>query len=132
MSDRRNLFQQIRHYSPYENDLFYDWFCSDSSLPRRSKALMNKVKQIAFSLKFDGDKAYVFFKNNAPVSGGTYDDFRICDLETGDVLFTITFNCPYEDHPVNVYSPQNDFEAPVQAGTWKDIKNWFLHGAAQQ
>lgn len=68
---------------------WYDWFCSDEYLADRLKVLAPKLKNIAISSKINPEKQYVFFKNNCPVNGELYDDFRICDLETGDVVFTI-------------------------------------------
>src|SRR5574343_565364 len=69
---------------------WYDWFCKDRSLQRKTVYLGKKLKVLLKSKKFDQDKCYVFFKNNCPVSGRLYDDFRICDIETGNVIYTIT------------------------------------------
>ena len=108
--------------------LWYDWFCKDSSLIRKGEALLKKLRLIAKSDKFDNDKCYVFFKNNCPFSGSLYDDFRICDLETGDVLYTVV---PKSGHTVDngkgyVWGKENGFEEPLFEGTWGEIKRWFL------
>ena len=111
----------------YNLGLWYDWFCNDSSLESKGKSLLKKVEQIAFSKKFDITKTYVFFKNNCPMSGSLYDDFRICDLESGDVLFTVT---PKSGHMSakglgNVWGKENDFKEPLFEGSWTQIKKWF-------
>jgi hypothetical protein len=76
-----------------ENDCFnfYDWFCKDSSLERKANILFPKVKKFIASTRVDILDTYVFFKNNCPMNGPLYDDFRICD-ENG-VLFTVIPKC---------------------------------------
>ena len=106
---------------------WYDWFCKDTSLAAKTKNLGTKVLSIMGSPKVDPDKQYVFFKNNCPMFGSLYDDFRICDIETGDVIYTVT---PRSGHNVDkgmgqVWGKENDFTGPLFKGTWKDIKKWF-------
>ena len=74
---------------------WYDWFCSDKSLASRLVKLGNAVLKLEHKGKVDLDKQYVFFKNNCPMDGGLYDDFRICDIETGDVRYTISYRYPH-------------------------------------
>lgn len=109
---------------------WYDWFCKDHMLRKKLYALAPKVKQIAQSSKVDLDKHYVFFKNNCPMYGNLYDDFRICDLETGAVIYTIT---PKEGHhstqkgkASSVWGRDADgeFVCLVQ-GTWRDVRKFF-------
>ncbi len=69
---------------------WYDWFCQDIQLMQRLEQLAPRLIYLAEnSEKIDLDKTYVFFKNNCPFVGSTYDDFRICDIETEEVIFTI-------------------------------------------
>ena len=98
---------------------FYDWFAKDSSLPGRARRLLASVRAIVKTgtKAFDPKKTYVFFKNNCPGCGPLYDDLRICDIESGDVLFNV---CPSK-------------KAVYWHGNWdgevfesmKDLKNWF-------
>jgi len=76
-----------------QNDCFnfYDWFCKDAALERKANILFPKVKKFIQSTRVDILDTYVFFKNNCPVNGPLYDDFRICD-ENG-VLFTVIPKC---------------------------------------
>lgn len=106
---------------------WYDWFCRDESLGRRLKAMMPKVVRITKSAKIDQEKTYIFFKNNCPMNGSLYDDFRICDLETGDVIYTI---CPRSGHKSlagksEVWGRENDFDGPLVSGQWSDVKKFF-------
>ena len=109
--------------------LWYDWFCKDSSLKRKGEALLKKLKVIASSSKFDNDKCYVFFKNNCPCYGNLYDDFRICDKETGDVLYCVIPKSGFkrDEGRAQVYGVDNDFKEPLIEGTWRDVKAWFLN-----
>ena len=75
-----------------ENDhwYFYDWSkLKRRSLANRSRVLFTRLKTFLAHIDIDLEKTYVFFKSNCPMSGPPYDDFRICDLETGDVLYTV-------------------------------------------
>lgn len=110
-------------------DLWYDWFCRETSLKRKGEALLKKLKAIASSNKFDNDKCYVFFKNNCPCYGSLYDDFRICDKETGDVLYCVVPKSGFkrDEGRAQVYGVDNDFKEPLVEGTWRDVKAWFLN-----
>jgi hypothetical protein len=106
---------------------WYDWFCRDSSLFNKTVKLAPKVKKIAKSPLIDSHKVYVFFKNNCPMRGSLYDDFRICDIESGDVLFTVV---PSNGHKssegsAEVWGKLNDFKEPLVLGKWKDVLNFF-------
>lgn len=113
-------------------DLWYDWFCKDRALVNKGKALLSRLSSInkannVNKSKFDPEKTYTFFKNNCPVNGHLYDDFRICDIETGDVIWTII---PQSGHYVDegraiLWGKVNDFEGPVVEGSWKDIVEYF-------
>lgn len=109
-------------------DVFWDWFCSDKALANRGKKLFNKLNSILPTTKFDVDKTYVFFKNNCPCAGKLYDDFRICDMETGDVLYTVSPSVGYDSMhgEATVWGRDNDFKEALVIGTWKDVKEFFL------
>ena len=108
---------------------WYDWFCRDGSLRNKTYSLTRKLSQIVGSEKINIDTMYVFFKNNCPVVGKLYDDFRICDMKTGDVIYTITPAVGYKDTygRSEVWgSKENDFKEPIVAGTWNDVLFFFL------
>ena len=95
--------------------VFYDWFCKDSSLKRKATALFKKTKMFAKMKDVDLDSTYVFFKNNCPMDGPLYDDFRICDVESGNVLYTVT---PKSGHTgeAEFWGKANNFEEPMKTG----------------
>ena len=122
-----NLIQFLEATPERQNEAWYDWFCKEASLPNKTKKLVSKLKQIVGSPKLNPEKQYVFFKNNCPVAGSLYDDFRICDIETGDVLYTTT---PSRTNHVGqtfaeVWGKENDFQEPLVCGTWKDVLFFF-------
>jgi hypothetical protein len=106
---------------------WFDWFCKDEVLGPKTKKLAIKLKQIMKSSKINCETSYVFFKNNCPVNGRLYDDFRICDIESGEVIYTIT---PSNGHTSSkglsdVWGKENDFKEALVEGTWKDVKQFF-------
>ena len=67
---------------------FYDWFCKDSSLERKAHALFPRVKRfLKEHPEIDIHSTYVFFKNNCPINGPLYDDFRICN--ENEVIYAV-------------------------------------------
>jgi len=60
---------------------FYDWFCNTDSLERRAKAVIPKLKWLVKHGIINGDKNYVWLKNNCPMNGSLYDDIRISTLD---------------------------------------------------
>lgn len=100
---------------------WYDWFCRDTSLRNKTYTLTNKLKQLILSDKINIYQDYVFFKNNC--GHALYDDFRICDLQTGDVKYTVSpSDC---DGLSTVWGIDNEFAAPLVEGSWKDVKAFF-------
>ena len=91
---------------------FYDWFCKDSSLKGKANKLFPAAKRFAQKMEINLDTHYVFFKNNCPVNGPLYDDFRIVDIETGNVVFTVTPKCGHSGM-AEVWGRGNDFESPL-------------------
>lgn len=103
---------------------FYDWFCKDTSLKNKSEKLFKTVKRWVEKRNTDTDKVYVFFKNNCPMNGPLYDDFRICDIETGDVIYTVI---PKSGHSglAEVWGRQNEFQGALITG--KNMNEIFKH-----
>jgi hypothetical protein len=92
---------------------FYDWFCRDSSLENKAKRLFPMVEKfIKFHPEIDTKSTYVFFKNNCPMAGPLYDDFRICDMETGDVIWTVVPKCGHSGM-FEAWSKKNNFKGAI-------------------
>ena len=94
---------------------FYDWFCKDTSLKNKADKLFPLAIKFANKMGIDLDKHYVFFKNNCPVGHPLYDDFRICDKETGWVVFTVVPKEPRSDK-TEVWGRENNFDGPLFQG----------------
>ena len=139
MSDRISINEWITNFDngEYDKDDFdtqckvgwFDWFCNDSKLRNKTYKLAPKIKVLAKILgaKFC-DTHYLFFKNNCPMSGSLYDDFRFCDIETGDVVFTIIpksgFHSEKGKSIVWGYNIKGKFKELVR-GNWKEVIEWF-------
>lgn len=122
--DSRDLETQIKAG-------WYDWFCRDESLANKTKRMGNIVKQFRDSGKLKLDEMYVWFKNNCPLAGPLYDDFRIADIKSGDTLFTVQINCFREEKRYTVYGRQNDFDTPLlNTDSIKELVKWFNQGWA--
>ena len=95
------LFSEQGHFPDSDGDFsschgFYDWFCKDSALAGRSRRLVSALETfLKKNPHVDLDATYVFFKNNCPMNGPLYDDFRICDRSGGDVIYTVIPRCSH-------------------------------------
>jgi hypothetical protein len=103
---------------------WFDWFCKDSSLRNKTYALTAKLKQIVSSPKINPATMYVLFKNNCPCYGKLYDDFRFCDMITGDVIYTVV--PAGGNRQAEVWGKENDFKEALVEGTWNDVLFFFL------
>ena len=110
---------------------WYDWFCKDSSLANKTKKMGNIVRQIKSGGKVNIDNWYVWFKNNCPLNGPLYDDFRFAKLDTGDVQMTIQINCCWNKHRYSVWGRRGEdkefeHENPLfETDSLKDLVKWF-------
>jgi hypothetical protein len=82
---------------------WFDWFCSETS--------------------------YVWFKNNCPLNGPLYDDFRIADIENNNNLFVVQIDCVWNDSKYTVFERLDGFEKPVfQTESSRELVKWFNKG----
>ena len=118
-----------RRFTPVQVEAgWYDWWCKNTSLWYKTQVMGKKVLQLLDSPRIDPDRMYVFFKNNMPVVGPTYDQFSICDMQTGNVLFCLqnlrkgSHGC--EKAHWELYAAP-EFKVPAVNGTWKECKEYF-------
>ena len=110
---------------------WYDWFCKDSSLKNKTKKMGNIIKQIKAGGKVNLKDWYVWFKNNCPLNGPLYDDFRFARLDTGDVQLTIQINCCWNEHRFSVWGRRTedaDFEhdkALFETDSQRELVKWL-------
>ena len=105
---------------------WYDWFCHDASLARKTKRMGQIIKQVKDSGKIDIDTMYVWFKNNCPIVGKLYDDIRFADIETGAVQFTIQIGDERNLTRYCVYGAKNDFATPLfETDFSRELVKWL-------
>ena len=109
---------------------WYDWFCKDSSLKNKTKKIGNIIKGIKAGGKVNLKDWYIWFKNNCPLNGPLYDDFRFANLETGEVQFTVQIDCCWNKHKYCVYGRTFDgighWDKPLfETDSIKELLAWF-------
>lgn len=108
---------------------WFDWFCRDSSLTNKTIKMGNIIKQIKVGGKVDLETSYVWFKNNCPLNGPLYDDFRIADIENNNNLFVVQIDCVWNDSKYTVFERLDGFEKPVfQTESSRELVKWFNKG----
>ena len=118
-----------KDYQTQCNAGWYDWFCRDTSLANKTKRMGAIVKKVNGEGKVNLDTMYVWFKNNCPLDGPLYDDFRFADNETGDTLFTTQIDCCWNDKKYTVYGRKNDFKTPMfETDSSRELSRWFNEG----
>jgi len=108
---------------------WFDWFCKDSSLANKTKKMGNIIKQIRTGGKVDLETSYVWFKNNCPLNGPLYDDFRIADIETNNNLIVVQIDCIWNDFKYTAYERLDGFEKPVfESNSSRKLVKWLNQG----
>jgi len=141
MKDRIALSQWIENFLNGQYDAadvktqilagWYDWFCKDSSLVNKTKKMGNIIKQVKDGGKVNLKDWYVWFKNNCPLNGPLYDDFRFARLDTGDVQLTIQIDCCWNNHRFSVWgrkSEDAEFEhekALFETDSQRELVKWL-------
>lgn len=80
----------------YGAGLFFDWFCRDRSLKNKALNFIPMLKFLVKNEVIDGDKTRVIFKNNCPGMGDLYDDLRVIDLETDEMIMGVAPSLGYD------------------------------------
>jgi len=102
---------------------FYDWVCKDKALERRAKAIIPKLKFLVAQGILNANKTYVWLKNNCPMIGTLYDDFRISALNENETF--LGGFCPQTGH-TNIENKCSIwyFEGPERELVECDFINW--------
>jgi hypothetical protein len=106
---------------------FYDWFCRETSLKAKAEKLFKTSKRFIKQYNIDIENTYMFFKNNCPMNGPLYDDFRICDIKTGDVIWTVIPKCGHSGK-AEIWGKINDFKESVIIG--KNMNEIYKNSSA--
>lgn len=105
---------------------WYDWFCKDRSLVNKTKRMGNIIKQIKPGGKIDLESSYVWFKNNCPLDGPLYDDYRIADINSDSTLLVIQVDNRSNKYRYTVFDRLNDFETQVfESKSLREVIKWL-------
>lgn len=110
---------------------WYDWFCKDTSLKNKTYKMGAIIAKVKEGGKVDLKTSYCWFKNNCPINGPLYDDFRFADLETGNVLLTIQVNCCFNKSRYTVYGRKSVYgkfhtdEPLFESNSSKELVKWL-------
>ena len=103
---------------------WYDWFCSEKSLSNRLKKMGNIIKDI--NNDYILDNYYVWFKNNCPMIGGLYDDFRLEPLND-DLRDKLYFGVSCEDernkNKYELFTARTGYKTEFVADNKKELLN---------
>ena len=84
------------------------------------------IKQFKETSKVDLDNTYVWFKNNCPLNGPLFDDFRIADIKDSSVIYTVPIDSPWEDARFVVYGKEDFFDKPLfKTNKQRELVKWF-------
>lgn len=109
-----------------------------SEIPYKSKFLIEKIKEVlelSETKKFDIDNHYIAFSKEIPSSDEKskhyYSKIMIFNKSTDVLIYTIIPTKPVYNNSEfvktisEVWSRENDFNAPVISGSWVDVLNYF-------
>lgn len=103
---------------------FFDWFCKYTSLKGRAKRLIPKVQFLVDQGIINPETTYAWFKNNCPVSGKLYDDFRFTTIDKnyyiGGIAPAVGYNDVYNE--CHLFLAKDNFET-VAFENWEVFKN---------
>lgn len=118
-------------YDTLENELWYDWFCSNKALAGKTKRLVGMLSNIKNEKLLDNYT--VWFKNNCPCCGPLYDDIRFEPLKAdhtqddrNDRYFVIVVDDKREDNKYEVWTErrrENEFGADNTKEVFQFIDN---------
>lgn len=88
-------------------DIWNDWFCNSSSLPRRTKKFIRPLNELVKAVPEAGLFTHPSGKNCCPVSGPIYDVLRLFDNDDEFIVW-ICFDDVREDHRFVVEDKEAD------------------------
>jgi hypothetical protein len=91
------------------------------------KPMAEIISKLVTNKKVDINKQYIFFKNNCPLAYNLYDSFSICDIETGEVKYFISYNEELDlFNKWKIYNTNNKKYSPeFKTNSSKELIEWF-------
>ena len=86
----------------------------------------NIIKQIKDGGRVNLDESFVWFKNNCPMSGPLYDDFRIANINDDATQLIVQLDSPWENEIYTVYSADDFFDEVVfETDSSRELVKWL-------
>ena len=100
---------------------WYDWFCRDEALANRLQKIAKVVMGI--TSPFILDNYYIWFKNNALVSGPMYDDVRFEPLsgERDGKYFLVALDRPGAGGKWSLCTERSNYQTEYSCGNVRDM-----------
>lgn len=95
----------------------------DDEKVSKGQQMLENLKDLIGTSKFDPEKCYVMFTNSCIFLGIIYDSFMIKSCETDETFFIIT--PPQLGYNGEIWGIENYYHEPLVIGSWEDIKKWF-------
>lgn len=102
---------------------WYDWFCDDDDLQSELELMVPFIREIAKSPRLDPARYRILLKNNCPLYGELYTDFRLTEID-GDQHYCVV---PSSGHTGTAGQSEVWYTDDYAnfgchcSGTWEDI-----------
>lgn len=100
---------------------FFDY--SDDEKVSVGQQMLENLKDLIGSSKFDPEKCCVSFTNSYILPDTIYESFAIESCETGETFFIVVPQ--QKGYNGEIWGIENYYHKPLVIGSWEDIKNWF-------
>lgn len=95
------MYQEGAFSSPdYDTQVlagWYEWECSLDELLEKTKRFAKPILMLKNSERINLDSMFIWFTTNITEDYPPHDDFKICDIETGVILYQVFYKSPFDD-----------------------------------
>ncbi|HEY0820992.1 MAG TPA: hypothetical protein VGD46_19555 [Rhizobacter sp.] len=105
-------------------DYWYDWFCKDSALHKKTPQLAERALWVAEQMGLPFDQFYISLKNSCPMDGTLYDVIRLFHVDgTREEYLAITPSLGFR-------SMKGKAELAYRHGKYAPVEKQFANWAA--
>ena len=122
------LAMDWEHDNELLKSLWFDWFCPDGQLVRRTRKLMPKVVELAGGLRFNKDLYRVFFKNLYEPRPSGEDQIHLVPINDKLPFPRYIVSPPRRKGGTASWwhtGPDGKDGPFLETGTWEDVRDFF-------